>query len=93
MRSGQRNWSQSERVWRQFEFMDLVMEQIEVNPLVAARKCGGTAMAGARNVCLGCAFQHECRDWLERGGDLAGLAEFCSNAGFFMECKRSGQSA
>lgn len=89
MQSGQRQWSQAERVWRQFEFMDLVMERIEVEPLVAARKCGGKAIADARNACLGCSFQRECRDWLERGSGLACLAEFCPNAGFFKECRLS----
>jgi hypothetical protein len=89
MQSGQRQWSQAESVWRQFEFMDLVMEWIEVDQLVAARKCGGKAIADARNACLGCSFQSECRDWLERGSDLAGLAEFCPNAGFFRECRLS----
>lgn len=87
MRSGQRQWPQSERVWRQFELMDLVMERMEVDPLVAARKCGGAAMAGARNTCLGCSFQRECRDWLERGSDVVGVAEFCSNARFFKGCR------
>ncbi|WP_281406006.1 DUF6455 family protein [Mesorhizobium sp. B1-1-6] len=93
MQSGQRQWSQVDRVWRQFELMDLVMARIEVDPLVAARKCRGNAMANARNACLGCAFQRECGDWLERDSDLAGLAEFCANVGFFRESILGGQSA
>lgn len=87
MRSDQRQWLQSERVWRQFALMELVMERMRVDPLVAARKCGGTAMADARNTCLGCSFHRECRDRLERCSDLAGFAEFCPNAGFFRECR------
>lgn len=43
--------------------------------------------AERRNTCLGCSFHRECREWLERGSDLAGLAEFCPNAGFFRECR------
>ncbi|WP_269750960.1 DUF6455 family protein [Mesorhizobium comanense] len=93
MESRQRQWSQVERVWRQFELMDLVMARVEVDPLVAARKCRGKAMANARKACLGCAFHRECCDWLERDSDLARFAEFCSNVGFFKECILDGQSA
>lgn len=92
MRSHPKNWSQSEIVWRQFALMDLVMERVGADPLVAARKRGGSALADARKTCLACPVHRQCRDWLERGGDLARHAELCPNAGFFRECGQGDRS-
>ncbi len=85
MQSGERRWPQSEKVWRQFALMDLVMERMGADPLAAARKRGGMALADARNTCLGCPFHRQCRDLLERGGDIAEPAAFCPNADFLAE--------
>ncbi len=85
MQSGKRHWPQSEKVWRQFALMDLMMEEMGVDPVAIARKCGGAALAKARDTCLGCPFHRECRDLLERGGDIDELTGFCPNAELFRE--------
>ncbi|MBN9073238.1 MAG: hypothetical protein J0H34_16910 [Rhizobiales bacterium] len=86
MRSDRRRWPQSEKVWRQFALLDLMMERMGVDQLAAARKCHGTVLAKARKTCLACPFHRECSDVLEGGGDIAGLIRSCPNAGFFKEC-------
>lgn len=83
MRSGERHWPQSEKVWRQFALMDLMMARIGVDQLAVARKYGGAALANAHKTCLGCPFHRRCRGWLEEEGDVAELTGFCPNAGFF----------
>jgi hypothetical protein len=87
MRSVER-WPQTEKVWRQFARLDLVMERLSVDPARAARKSAGAALAEARNVCLSCRLQRECSQRLESGGDAAAILDFCPNAGFFRECGR-----
>jgi hypothetical protein len=87
MRSVER-WPQTDRVWRQFAQLDVVLERLEIYPVHAARKSGGTAMANVRNVCLACVLQRECRQWLENGRDADAILDFCPNAGFFRECRR-----
>lgn len=93
MQSDERRWPQTDRVWQQFALMDLVMERTGVDPAVAVRTAGGAALAEARDTCLGCASHRECRNWLEGGGDLAALAGFCPNVGFFRACARDRRRA
>jgi len=93
VRSDHERWPQTDRVLRQFVFMDLVMERAGVDPVLAARQSGGAALADARNICLNCSFQSQCRCWLERGGGLSGPSAFCPNAGFFTECRRARRQA
>lgn len=81
---GERRWPKSEKVWRQFTLLDLVMERMGADPLAAARKDGGTMLANARGTCLGCLLHRECRDLLEAMVDPAG---FCPNADFFAQCR------
>ncbi len=88
MRSDE-HWPQTERVWRQFAQLDLVLQRLEIDPVLAARKSGGRAMANARDICLACLFQRECSQRLERGDDPRAVLEFCPNAGFFRECRRA----
>lgn len=88
VQSDERHWPQTDRVWRQFALMDLVMERMDVDPGLAARNAGGGALAEARNTCLGCSFHRECRRWLEAERPPSELAQFCPNAGFFQECSR-----
>lgn len=85
MRSVER-WPQTERVWRQFARLDIVLERLEIDPMVAARKSGGTAMATARNVCLACIHQRECSQRLQGEQQVFTILEFCPNAEFFNEC-------
>jgi len=87
VRSGE-HWPQTEMVWRQFARLDLALERLEIDPVLAARKSGGAAMANARDICRACLLQRECGRWLERPGDACAILEFCPNAAFFRECGR-----
>jgi hypothetical protein len=83
------HWPLTDRVWRQFAQLDVVLDRLKIDPVLAARKSGGTAMANARNTCLACVLQRECRQWLESGRDAAAILDFCPNAGFFRACRRT----
>lgn len=87
MRSAE-HWPQTDRVWRQFARLDLVLERLGVDPVDAARKSRGAAMAQARNVCLACILHRECGERLEDGADARAILGFCPNAAFFRECRR-----
>jgi hypothetical protein len=89
MRSRQQSWPQTRQVWRQFTLMDRVMERLDVDPILAARKSGGAAMANARDICRGCVLHRECRRLVEQDSDRARLAELCPNAEFFHACGRT----
>ncbi len=65
MCSDARHWPQTDRVWRQFGQLDLVMERTGVDPVFAARKARGMAVAQARNICLVCLYQKQCRSLLD----------------------------
>ena len=80
------HWPQTERVWRQFARLDIVLERLEIDPMLAARKSGGTAMATARNVCLACIVQRECSRRLQGEQQVFSILEFCPNAEFLREC-------
>lgn len=90
MRSVER-WPQTELVWRQFARLDIVLERLEIDPMVAARKSGGTAMATARNVCLACIHQRECSQRLQGEQQVFSILEFCPNAEFLKECTPPGR--
>lgn len=89
MCSDARHWPQTDRVWRQFGQLDLVMERTRVDPVLAARKAGGMALATARNICLTCLHHKQCRSLLDHDdGDV--ILSFCPNADFFDRCRRRG---
>ena len=83
------HWPQTELVWRQFARLDIVLERLEIDPMVAARKSGGTAMAKARNVCLACIVQRECSQRLHGEQEVFSILEFCPNAEFLKECAQT----
>ena len=87
MCSDARHWPQTDRVWRQFGQFDLVMERTRVDPTLAARKDGGTAVAQARDICLTCLHQKQCRSLLDQD-DGGAIMSFCPNADFFDQCRR-----
>ena len=93
MYSRDRLWLQTDRVWRQFAQMDQVMERLDADLLAAARKAKGAAMNHARDICLGCPWDEECRRWLARNDGPSSLAGFCANAAFFEACRRTGPAA
>ncbi len=82
-----RRWPLTDQVWRQFGQFDLVMERTGVDPVFAARKAGGTAIAQARTVCLVCLRQKQCRFLLEHD-EADAIMAFCPNAGFFDSCRQ-----
>lgn len=91
MSADTRKWPQTDRVWRQFAQFDRVMDRLQVDPGLAVRMDGGAAMKQARNICLACVCQQECRSILE--GHAAGaVMAFCPNTGFFDQCRRRGVS-
>lgn len=80
------HWPQTERVWRQFTRLDIVLKRLEIDPMLAARKSGGTAMAKARDACLACILQRECSQRLESPQQACTILEFCPNAEFLKAC-------
>ena len=78
-----------DRVFRQADLMDRVIESVGVNPAVAARVDRGVAFYEARTRCISCCFEQECRKWLEQPPvERSHPAEFCPNAEFLRCCAR-----
>jgi hypothetical protein len=81
-----------ERIFRQAELMDRVMERIGVAPSTAARLDQGMAWYQARSRCIACCTDCECRAWLERPDPLPGPPPSCPNGDFFRRCLAAPQS-
>jgi len=81
-----------ERILRQAEMMDQMMQRVGVDPATAARADRGMACYEARTRCLSCRSERQCFDWLARAGSQPPLEppEFCHNAEFLRRC-RSGR--
>jgi hypothetical protein len=90
MSPGVRRWPLTDRVLRQFEIFELVMERTRVDPVRATRMDAGNAIAQARKVCLACPFQERCRSLLAREAGPDELLATCPNAGFLARCRRPG---
>lgn len=75
-----------ERIFRQAELMDRVMERIGVDPSTAARLDRGMAWYQARSRCIACCTDCQCRAWLEHPGPLPGPPPSCPNDDFFRRC-------
>ena len=89
---GERRWPRTDRVWRQFTQLDCVIKRMDIEPLIAARKRGGLALARARDACRGCISDEKCRAWLGQDDNRAALADFCPNIGFFEECRQADRA-
>jgi hypothetical protein len=87
---GGQHWPLTNRVWRRFAQLDLVMQRLDVDVSRAARAQDGLALAAARNACLACASFRRCRRWHDSGGTEAELAAFCPNAPFLLTHRRAG---
>ncbi|MBN9037426.1 MAG: hypothetical protein J0H53_15255 [Rhizobiales bacterium] len=87
MCSDVQRWPQTERVWHQFERLDLVMERTGVDRLRAAREDRGKALAEARDRCLACLVERRCA-FLLAGGDPAAIMAICPNAAFLRQCRK-----
>jgi hypothetical protein len=76
-----------DRISRQAELMDRVIERVGVIPGVAARVDRGLAFYEARTKCISCVHEWECRQWLaRRPAERSAPAEFCPNAEFLRCC-------
>lgn len=87
MSGGVQRWPLTNRVWRQFEVFDLVMDRTRVDAACAARKDAGKAIAKARIVCLVCPAQDRCRSLLASKGNPYDVMEICPNTDFFAQCR------
>jgi hypothetical protein len=78
-----------DRVFRQAELMDRMMERVGVNAAAAARVDKGMAWYEARTKCIACCSERQCHDWLARPEAQASseAPEFCHNAEFFRYCR------
>ncbi len=77
-----------DRIFRQAELMDRMMERVGVDPAAAARVDRGMAWYEARTRCIACCSDRQCRDWLACSETSAVLEppEFCRNGEFFRRC-------
>ena len=84
------SWPIFNRVFRQAELMDRMMERVGARPAVAVRIDHGMAWYDARTKCIDCLAEQECRRWLENTDASARPPDFCPNAQFFRQCVRKG---
>ena len=76
-----------DRIFRQAELMDRMVERVGVNPVTAARVDKGMAWYEARTKCIACCSEWQCRDWQARSEACSEVPEFCHNAEFFRCCR------
>jgi hypothetical protein len=79
------------RIFRQAELMDRMMERVGVDPATAARLDKGMALYEARTRCIACCSERKCLDWLGRppAEGCSDPPEFCHNAEFFRSCRQA----
>jgi hypothetical protein len=82
------------RILRQAELMDRMIECVGVDPATAARLDKGMALYEARSRCIACCSEQKCREWLERTptGAASEPPEMCHNAEFFRSCKQASRA-
>lgn len=81
-------WPMFRRVLRQAQRMDDMMQRLDVDPALAARRDQGMAFARARTVCLFCPAAAQCERWLAEATGTPEPPGFCPNAAFFAACRR-----
>ena len=76
------------RIIRQAELMDRMIERAGVDPAAAVRIDRGMGWYEARTRCIACCSERECRDWLARSkAEMSSKPPaFCPNAEFFRRC-------
>lgn len=84
------SWPVYNRVFRQAELMDRVMERLGAKQSVAVRRENGMAWYEARTKCIDCVHERQCRNWLEATTSSDAGSDFCPNARFFDECREGG---
>jgi hypothetical protein len=68
------------------ENMSKMINRLGIDPVVAARHCGGAVLGSAVRVCEACAAGELCHDWLERAAaSLYAAPGFCPNGDRFAQ--------
>jgi hypothetical protein len=82
-----------QRVLKQADTMDQMMQCLGVEPVRAARIDKGMAWYEARSRCIACIHDQRCRNWIaaRQGASVLGPPEFCQNAAFFPQCQAADQ--
>jgi hypothetical protein len=63
-----------------------MINRLGLDPVVAARHCGGAVLGSAVRVCEDCPAGDACHDWLERAAaSLYAAPAFCPNADRFAQ--------
>ena len=75
-----------DRIFRQAELMDCVMQRLGIDPATAARLDRGTAWYEARTRCIACCDERQCRAWLASADPPTALPSSCANGEFFRRC-------
>ncbi len=84
-----------QRVLRQAEQMDGMLQRVGIDRVRAVRMDKGMAWYEARLRCIACIHDEQCRGWMAEHLGQASSAPppaFCPNAEFFRLCKLSGGS-
>jgi hypothetical protein len=81
-----------DRIFRQAELMDRVMDRLGVDPFTAARLDRGMAWYEARSKCIACCCERQCRTWLESPDPPPAPPQSCPNGEFFRRCVRTHAS-
>ncbi len=68
------------------DFMDRMMERVDVTSVEAACVDGGLAWLEASTKCIFCRHVGTCCNWLEGWDTHATPADFCPNFDFFRSC-------
>lgn len=79
------------RVFRQVQLMDWMMERVGADPVTAAREDAGMAWYEARTKCIGCCSGAQCREWLARARSPAKPPAFCHNTDFLRRCSEAAR--
>lgn len=88
----QPEWPMFRHVWRRAELLERVTQELRVDAAQAARLDRGQAVRDARDRCLNCEHESECRDWLEAADGLPLPPSFCPNQVYFARClSKSGR--
>ncbi|MGI9478509.1 MAG: DUF6455 family protein [Hyphomicrobiaceae bacterium] len=82
-------WPMFRRVWRRAELTDRMINDLGVDPIVAARLDKGEAYREACAICLACPVTRVCRNWMTADEGHDQPPDFCPNAHFFGRCRSS----
>jgi hypothetical protein len=80
------SWPMFKRVWRRAELTDRMIDELAVDPIIAARLDKGDAYREACANCIACSSPSDCRNWLDATERLPLPPDFCPNSKFFERC-------